>query len=132
MTRKHFSRILLAAVLGLMALFASTSSLEAQNQKCCKYTVIVKGIPDKCLPFKVWTEWSSGSDIFVVDKNDIYFRPVPGKCPPEPDFKGVTLDGITFVGLGQTAKFVDANGCCYVVSAYLDNNSCVEILITPC
>lgn len=131
MTRRNFGVVLFAAIMGLVTFFVSTSSVQAQNQKCCTYTVIAKGISDKCLPFTVKTYWSTGTDKFSIPAVGVYVRKVPPPCPPPPDFKAVTLDDVTFVGLGQQAKFL-INGCCYLVDAHLDNNSCVEILITPC
>lgn len=132
MTRRHFGAILLAAIVGLMTFFVSAASVQAQNQKCCDYTVIVKVI-DKCLPIKVVTEWTSGQDVIGVTQSGVYVQPVPGKCPPVPSFKAVTLDGITYVGLGQTVKYVDPNtGCCYVIDVQLDNNGCVVITISSC
>ncbi len=131
MTRRHFGLALFAALFGLMTFLVSTSSVLAQNQKCCTYTVIVKGIADKCLPVTVKTYWSTGTDKFSAPTNGVYTRKVPQPCPPPPDFKAVTLDDVTFVGLGQQAKFV-INGCCYLVEAHLDANGCVEITITPC
>ncbi len=134
MTRKHLRMIVLAALLCVIGLAASTASLRAQNQKCSKYTVEVIDIKDSCLPIKVTTAWSTGFDVFVIAANGIYVRPVPPPSPPPPDFKWVSLDGgITTVPLDQQGKYLDPNtGCCFLITVKLDANGCIHITIEPC
>lgn len=133
MTRKHFRMIVLAALFCVIGLAASTASLRAQNQKCCKYTVITKGISDSCYPLKVTTAWDNGAfDTFGIFSDGVEIRDVP-KCPPVPSFKGVSVNGSPYVGLGQTIKWTDPNTkCCFVIDVQLDPDGCVVITITPC
>lgn len=133
MTRKHFRMIALAAVIALVTLVASAATVHAQNQKCCTYTVVVRGISDKCLPFKVISQWDGVLDAFLATANGIYIQKVPGKCPPPPNFDWVQIDQGPKVGLGETIKYVDpGTGCCYVISVSLDADGCILIVITPC
>lgn len=138
MNKRQFRLIGVAAALCMAILVAATPELRAQKQNpnCCKYSVTLVGILDKCLPITITTEWGFGlrHGFSMIGPGPVY-GDIPGKCPPASPFNWVSLDdGLTnFVFLGQTGKYVDPKtGCCYKISAGVDADGCVSILIFPC
>lgn len=134
MTRRTFLTSL-AAMLALFLVFAGTTrqAMAQQNLNCCSYSVEITGVKPACFPFKIKTQWQPGfTDIIEYTANGVYWNPIPAPCPPAPKFDWVSLDlGATQVRLGETKKFV-VGGCCYKVTATLNPNFCILILISPC
>ncbi len=142
MTRRTFVPVFVALfALALAMLCTSTTVASAQqNPNCCFYTVEIRGVPPQCfrICLQTWWECPSG-ERFITDTcytNDgIYIDtignpPLP-PCPRACRLVRISLDGITFIGPGETRQVIIGN-CCYLVSFGFDANGCIYIRITRC
>ncbi len=142
MTRRTFVPVFVAILaLALAMLCTSTTVASAQqNPNCCFYTVDIQGVPPQCFPCCLWTLWScpSGTQDTIqrcYPGNGTYIEPIGNPplppCPRACKLVGISLDGINFIGPGETKRF-DIGNCCYVISFGFDANGCIYIKITRC
>lgn len=143
MTRSSFRSLLLSVIAVVAIAIIAAAPARAQqwnNPNCCHYTVDIAGIVACCFPVNVTTEWGGGFRITTgFNANGIFVVPFPPPpmfpaCPPAPPFNWASLDGgVThIVGPNQSRSYIDARGCCYVMSVGLDAGGCVYIKVRPC
>ncbi len=137
MTRRTALSTLIALfVMTLATLIGSTDTARAQqNPNCCKYTVNIQGIPDFCLPFRIYYRWDCISTPVIASyaANGISSSPIPTPppCPPACILRGISLDGINYIGPNETRRYVIGN-CCSILSFGFDAAGCIAIKVSPC
>lgn len=133
--RTVLSLLAIVCLIAIAAILAvpSRAAAQVQNPQCCTYFVDIKDVAPGCFPIRVKTEWAGG----VVDEpvyfgNGVFWRNIPGPCPPARAFSWVSIDlGATQVHLWEE-KLVVVGTCCYRVKAELNPNFCIYIRITKC
>ncbi len=138
MTRRTFVPAFVALfALALAMLCTNTTVASAQqNPNYCFYTVDIQGVPPQCFPICLWTLWDCPPRVITricYTNNGIYVEPIGNPpltpCPPACKLVGISLDGINFIGPGET-KRLDIGNCCYVISFGFEANGCIYIKIT--
>ncbi len=137
MTRKNLlSSIiaLFAITLMMVATGTSNASSSLAAQPCCHYSVTIKDIPDACFftPLKLYTRWDcSGVPASLTTfygSNGSYVHPLQ-PCPCK--LIGASLDGITYIDVSQSHKYIIGN-CCYELTMISSASGCISFQINPC
>lgn len=115
-------RSLLSTVLGMIAAFvvitAGAATASAQNPFCCEYILNTSNVDPACFPIAVSTAWiAAPSHTHVATAPGFESVPLPGPCPPAPQFNGAVL--------------TSAAGCCLTWTHYYCGG-CLFIEVVNC
>ncbi|MBS1913102.1 MAG: hypothetical protein JST22_14030 [Bacteroidetes bacterium] len=138
MNRRAFLTSFFSALaVAMIALAASAVPATAQApipNACCTYTVDVAGVPATCLPFKLLTRWTGGTETILVTANGVSLQNITfAPCPPPPaQFGYASLDGgVTKAWFNFPATF-NLGTCCYVVRIGVDAAGCIIVYVRGC
>ena len=122
--------LLVAACLALIVL----AGAQRASAQCCSFDVTATTALGGRWPFTFLTDWSGTQQTYVKNSGQPGHVTVTlNNCPPTRTFSWVSIDGgVTQIPLNTPTNMNLLCGVCVTITAVLDNNGCVSIVVQLC